>query len=351
MTWDEWYKLAWDYYQEHGNLLVRQDYKVYVKFVRENREIVSGIFSLGNWIANQRKAYKNRICNNDILYENISPLSDERVKKLESIKMVWDASFYNKGNLTWNEWYKLAWDYYQEHGNLLIRENYEICAEVFKDNGEFVNGIFKLGKWIVDQRRKKEQLSNEQKSLLDKIEMVWDARYLRTLYNKMKSEKNWGKMYKKARQYHSLYGTINIPKSIDGDYGEWIKTQRKKYKLRIVNNNLTQGYLPLSCNKVLRLELYGIVWNCSENRKNVKDFCHAWSINYDEVKHMSYNELLWRVKYLFNNGYTIEDNKEFFYMNDKEMYKNYGCTRLDLLKTVVKPSEQKYKVKSLKKTP
>lgn len=349
LTWDEWYELACDYYQEHGDLLVRQDYKVYAELKRENGEIISGNFALGNWISNQRKAYKNRICNNNTIpYKNLSPLNDKKVQKLESIGMEWDASWNSRAILTWDEWYKLACDYYQEHGNLLIQEYYKVYAEFTRNNGEFINGVFKLGVWIVYQRGKKEKLSNKQKLMLDKIEMVWDARYLRTLPIKIKGEKNWQQMYKKAVQYHTIYGTINIPKSIDNKYGEWIKTQKKRYILRKSKNKSIRRYLPLAGQKNLKLELYGIIWNCVENKKNVKYFCNAWHISYNRVKNMSYHELLWRVKYLLNNGYTVENNKEFFYMNDIEMYENYGCTRLDLLKTVVKPSEKKYKIKSIK---
>ena len=65
----------------------------------------------------------------------------------------------------WNMNYKLAKDYYEEHGDLLIPQSYKI------------NG-FELGLWINAQRQafKKQKLSQEYIILLEQIKMVWNVR-------------------------------------------------------------------------------------------------------------------------------------------------------------------------------
>ncbi len=60
-TWEDWYDLAVSYYEENNNLKVPQGY---VTKTGEN---------LGNWIANQRKAYKT------------GKLTTEQISKLEAI--------------------------------------------------------------------------------------------------------------------------------------------------------------------------------------------------------------------------------------------------------------------------
>lgn len=65
-TWDEHYEMAKKYYKEFGNLLVEQD-AVY----QGDR--------LGKWVHHQRSYYHSQ------------KLSEDRIKKLDSIGMVWRA--------------------------------------------------------------------------------------------------------------------------------------------------------------------------------------------------------------------------------------------------------------------
>ena len=141
--WEEKYELAKKYYEEHGNLLVPQKYKI------------NGVY-LGHWISNQRELYKAGL------------LSEKRIKKLEAIGMVWyveKADKYNieKFNTIWEEKYELAKKYYEEHGNLLVPQSYEI------------NGVY-LGHWICNQRINYEKglLIKERIKKLEAIYMVWN---------------------------------------------------------------------------------------------------------------------------------------------------------------------------------
>ena len=95
--WNENYKLAKEYYETYNNLLIPSCYKV--------QDI-----KLGAWILYERQAYKNK------------SLSEEKIKKLESIGMIWE----NTLNYNWNKKYELAKKYYEKHNNSNITFDYKV---------------------------------------------------------------------------------------------------------------------------------------------------------------------------------------------------------------------------------
>ena len=216
MTWDDWYKLAEEYFKEHGDLNVPN------KCITNNGE------KLGKWLSIQRQAYKNRNLPLHYSKSKIGILTDEKIIKLESIGMVW-----NSFDFRWNEMYKLAKKYYVKYGNLYISNNY------VTDDGE------KLGIWISNQRvaYKKGKLSDKQILMLESIGMVWDV-----------NDTNWNKMYELARQYFLNHGNLYISNNYVTDDGEklgiWISNQRVAYK---------KG--KLSDKQILMLETIGMVWD------------------------------------------------------------------------------------------
>ena len=210
--WLEKYELANEYFLEFGNLLIPQNYEI------------KGI-KLGYWIDRQRKNYKN------------NKLSQEQIKLLEEINMVWDPL-----EEQWQKNYELAEEYFKEFGNLLIPNRYETK-----------NGI-KLGQWIGTQRRdyKNEKISKERIELLESIGMVWDS-----------LEAQWQEFYNLAKQYNSEFGNLLIPAryEIKGvKLGVWLANQRIAYK----NEKLSQERINL-------LESIGMVWDPLEAQ---------WQINY-----------------------------------------------------------------------
>lgn len=81
----------------------------------------------------------------------------------------------------WMRNYNLAKKYYEEHGNLLIPQNYEVV-----DNGN----IIKLGNWINKQRayyneNAPTKLTNKQIGLLNEIKMVWNLREYNWFHNRI----------------------------------------------------------------------------------------------------------------------------------------------------------------------
>ena len=91
----------------------------------------------------------------------MKPLTDEQVKKLESIEIKWDVLDSN-----WNEMFGFARKYYNEHGNLYVTQRYVAL------NGK------NLGIWVSNQRRlyKKNKLSDNYIAMLESIGMIWDTK-------------------------------------------------------------------------------------------------------------------------------------------------------------------------------
>ncbi|MGN0425405.1 MAG: Helicase associated domain protein [Acetatifactor sp.] len=116
--WEEKYRLAKEYYEEHGNLDVPKDYTV------------QGV-RLGRWVNALRSAAANPTGSH---YR----LTPERISQLEAIGMRWAED-------SWEVRYRLAQDYLREHGDLKIPQNYVVETE---------DGRIWLGKWVASQRKK-----------------------------------------------------------------------------------------------------------------------------------------------------------------------------------------------------
>ena len=164
------YEKAVEYYHQYGNLLVP------TRYVCEDGK------KLGIWIQNQREAYKNRTIPKEKRTNTFSPLTDEQVKLLENIGMMWPVrnrqDHYKRKYVKWMTNYKKAREYYQKYGNLLVSDKYT-CEDKTK-----------LGKWIANQRiayknrfipqeKRKNTISpltDEQVKLLEEIGMIWSVR-------------------------------------------------------------------------------------------------------------------------------------------------------------------------------
>ncbi len=77
--WMQNYEKAKEYYHHHDNLLVPASY------------ICEDGTKLGRWITVQRLAYKNKTISKEERKNSYAPLTDEQVKMLENIGMVWSV--------------------------------------------------------------------------------------------------------------------------------------------------------------------------------------------------------------------------------------------------------------------
>lgn len=128
--WQEMLHAAEEYYKVHGHLRVPFLYKT---AQGEN---------LGVWIAYQRELTQAG---------NYPP---EKKAQLDAIAMEWRED-------PWEKRFRLAKDYYEQHGHLNVPHNY------VTDDGIW------LGKWLYLQRKQKETLTAEQIARLNGIEMKW----------------------------------------------------------------------------------------------------------------------------------------------------------------------------------
>lgn len=281
--WEQNFKLAKEYYLTYGNLDIPTNYKS-----TDGKH-------LGNWILRQRQLYKS------------NSLTDEKIKKLDSIGMDWmdrvdrvwengfiEAKNYSEkyGNLSvpknyrsktdfplgiwiqrqrslyknnkisenrikrltdigmnwnpdnWESRFNLVRQYYEEHGNINISQK------------EVIQGIW-LGKWIVSQKKAMQEgkLTHEQIEMLKTLPMEEVGR----------KDNLWWSMYKEAKKYYLKFGHLNVPMDYLTSSGkklsDWIVRQRRNYKL---------GKMPLEHKE--KLDDIGFIWNIKGNLNNDSDY-------------------------------------------------------------------------------
>ena len=171
-------------------------------------------FPLGIWIQRQRSLYKNK------------KISDDRIKRLTDVGMNWNPD-------NWESRFDLVKQYYEEHGNVNISQK------------EVIQGIW-LGKWIVSQKKAMQEgkLTSEQIEMLKTLPMEEVGR----------KDNRWWSMYEEAKKYYLKFGNLNVPMDYITSSGkklsDWIIRQRRNYKL---------GKMPLEHKE--KLDDIGFVWD------------------------------------------------------------------------------------------
>ena len=188
ISWEKYYAVAKEYFAEHGNLLPPITDKLY-----------RGV-KLSRWIAQLRSYRKSGICS--------AYLTDERIKLLDEIGMVWDVPDY-----LFEKNYAALLDYYKENGNADV-PSYYVTADGLR-----------LGGWVFNTRSRKNgigkgaELTDEQIKRLDELGFSWEGRHKNT----------WDKAYLAVCEYKKKHGDLNIPVAYvtaDGlALGRWIRYQ------------------------------------------------------------------------------------------------------------------------------
>lgn len=283
--WEEYFKLAKQYFIENKNLNISKEYEVDgVKlgmWISRQRRVkngkVSGILTryqiekldeIGMiWdtsILNEEKwnkylqlceihfekygtlqnIKKNKLINGKNLNEWLirlrsiyngnarGALTIERIEKLEAIGMIWNINEYE-----WNTNYQVALDYYNNNKNLRVTKKCKL------------KGTCNLHYWILHQRQlyKQGKLSDLRIEKLNKIGMIWDG--------KAEIDERWYTMYKIAIKYKDEFGHLNIKvdeKYMDENLGKWIHRQRQAYR--------GNGRVRITQEKIDKLEKIGIKW-------------------------------------------------------------------------------------------
>lgn len=215
-SWETMYGAAERYYREHGDLLVPK------------RHITKEGYSLGAWIATQRRVYAGKAD---------GVLTEEQIERLFKIGMRWQSA----GDAAWKKNYAAAERYYQEHGNLLVNisEN-DYCGVA-------------LGKWIAQLRTCRKNgtrsvfLTPERITALDAIGMVWDV-----------PAYQWEQNYRAAERYYREHGSLNMPHDyVDKEglcLGAWIS------KMRMARGNANYRGAALTEEQIEKLSAIGMEW-------------------------------------------------------------------------------------------
>ncbi len=131
-SWMQHYVVAQRYFAEHHNLDIPKSF------------VYDDVW-LGDWLVRQRHA------------RNSGKLSEERINLLDQLKFSWE----DRLALQWDDFFRQAEKYYQDHGHLRISADHK-----------------SLGTWVTAQRDKYAQgkLSEDQIARLNSIGMHWKKR-------------------------------------------------------------------------------------------------------------------------------------------------------------------------------
>lgn len=281
-TWEYVYKLAKDYYKEHGDLLVPRNLIVNV----EGTDI-----SLGNWIVNQRRSYKKKT------------LSSERIELLNEIGMKWEDVKQTTDDKNWLILFKNVVKYYEENETTNISSDYEVLIE---------NKSINLNKWYTKQLYlcRNNKLSSERKKLIEAFSNKVNDKRAENL-----SRLKWMKNYELAKKYFMMHGNLRIPNTyeveVNGEIiklGDWINSQRSSYKGRRAK---------ISEKQIKLLNEIGMIWEFNSERMA------NWLEKYKFIKEY-YDK---NGDLFFPKNYTIEVNGKIINLKEwlnaqKNLYKN-----------------------------
>lgn len=148
-----------------------------------------------------------------------------------------------KRNLSapWDIYYQALVEYQNSHGNIRVPKKYTTSEGL------------SLGSWLQTQRRVRAgnirgNLTQEQITKLDALEMVWDDG----------PTYSWNRGYAELMQYREHYGNVDVKSRhvTQNGYslGAWVSAQRQKYP-----DSLTEE-------QIRKLEALGMVWNKDPNK-------------------------------------------------------------------------------------
>lgn len=209
------------------------------------------------WLTVQRKYCKD------------GKLSEEQIKQLDSVGMVWEFDD------TWATGFSHAKEYYETYGNLTVSLGY-VC-----DDG------YALGVWIKNQRSnylnpdRYRKVSAEQTKRLESIGMVWKP-----------NEERWEAAYVLAKEYLIAHGDLQIPqkyKTADGySLGEWIAFQRELKQ---------KGKLEQT--KIDRLNSIGMDW--------LTPMARLWENHFDSCRryYKEHGNLRIPISYVEDDGFQL----------------------------------------------
>ena len=217
-NWSEIFEDAKEYKESHGSF----------EGIPKTYKGKSG-YLLSNWVFTQKRKYRR------------GELSEHQIQMLDGIGFPWTAPS------AWDRGYRYAKAYYQEHGNLLMKQSYKA------DDG------YGLGVWVYQCRLayhsdKGNGLTQEQIRMLDEIGMVWQLESTKYLSSKAENKATkkvlpktarekkspaqppnpWDVSFANAKAYYEKHGSVVDIKPRDEKekkLANWLHAQRKFYRL------------------------------------------------------------------------------------------------------------------------
>lgn len=290
IKWNYKYNLAKKYYEKYNDLQVSQNFRT----VNGTDYDENGAM-LGNWVDRQRVLYKKGMLDND------------KKDKLEKIGIK------NSIQLSWEEVYALAQNYFRKNGNSEISKSFRTINGMDYDE----NGIM-LGNWISNQRKlyKKGLLLPDRFEKLKNIKLRFDIK---------KISMSWDECYNLVLNYYKKYGNTNMNKefkTLDGlkydanglNLRYWIDNQRQKYK----RDELTS--VQISKLKLIKISFENMTFSWDKSYSIAKKYYEYYGnldvhinfktldcINYDE-KGIDLRNWVNKQRSYYNNG-SLSDEK------------------------------------------
>lgn len=207
IAWEEKYILLEKYYNKYATLEMPPNYLM----TYNNKTI-----NIGSWFRNQCERYR---CDR---------LNFREMKMLRKLGI---DSYLNKGNkVSWLTYYRAALNYYNTFHNLLVPTNYVVMLD---------NRPIKLGEYLSNIRSGKIVISDVQKELLNRMNMIWDV----IEFNKKIYYVTWLTTYNAVKEYTNIYGNHIIPENyivtINGTkvkLSDWINLQFKLLEKNMLNS-------------------------------------------------------------------------------------------------------------------
>jgi hypothetical protein len=185
----EWDPLETDWAEGLHHLTIYKEREGHCRVPHSHRE--RG-FRLGIWAANWRIRKQT--------------LPEARRQQLDELGFIWDPF-----ETDWAEGFRYLTIYKEREGHCRVPLSH-------KENG------FRLGRWVNNQRHRKQTLSGARRQQLDGLGFVWDPH-----------ETDWAEGFRYLTIYKEREGHCRVPRSYKENgfrLGEWVHNQRhKKYTL------------------------------------------------------------------------------------------------------------------------
>ena len=263
-VWDEYFNLLAKFYKREGHTEVPQRHKergislgVWVNNLRHKKENISAerikrLDALGfpwnphagNWekYFNSLKAFRNRERHVNVpqrhregglrlgnwvsgLRLRRESLTADQFKRLDSLNFIWDSPRAEQ----WEQGFAALLKFYKREGHTNVPQKQ-------------IEGTFRLGTWVSNQRLKKHTFSNERIKRLNAVGFLWKAR-----------SDNWKECFEALKKFSKRNGNTRVPKDYqEGEIklGIWVQNQRSRRN----KNNLTSD-------KVKLLDAIGFSWS------------------------------------------------------------------------------------------